>query len=336
MARRRSNVSAHQALEWSQILLSGKSIDSKQFVSDKGIKSRMLLMAVVLVILFIVLIIRLFAVTIISAQKFQSLANGNRVRQTVLYAPRGKIYDRNGTILADNDLSFQLIATPYLLNFEPDSYSKNLKTVASIIGEKTEDVTKKLTANGEDYVLPVVIDDSLTHLQALKLEAQLPKLPGFSVDEIPIRKYRSDSALAQVLGYSGRVSEYDIQNDQSGNLLPTDYIGKVGVELSFDDRLRGQNGWLKIEVDALGRPVRLIDKKLPVSGEDISLSIDYQLQKTLASAITKQMKTSKTNRASGVAVNPEDGQVLAMVSLPSYDNNLFNRGISNKDFEKLN
>ncbi len=334
--KRRSVVSPDDALAWTQIMVSGKSILDRRDVSDKGIRRRLMLMGALSFVLFLALSLKLFSIQVLSSENYQALANGNRVRETISYAPRGKILDRDGVVLAENSLTFQLSATPYLLDDDADARDSDIKTIAAIINMKTDELTKILNENGDDYVLPVLVKENLTHEQALLLESRMPTLRGFSVDEVPTRTYDAQAGLAHIVGYTGRVSEYDLGNDTSGTLLPTDIIGKTGVEYSFDSRLRGRNGYVRYEVDALGRPIRVIDQQEPLPGEDIYLSIDLDVQKAMASGMREQMKKSKTVRSSGVAVNPQNGEVLAMVSLPSFDNNLFTTGISDKDFNKLN
>ena len=337
MGRRKQHKSLYDSMAWTQILVVGKSIEDRKDVSEKGIQHRLTVMGAVVLVLFIVLGFRLFTVQIVSSQGYADLANGNRVRETIDYAPRGKILDRNGKILAENTLSFQVSSTPFLLETDEAKRFADITTVASILGDDSAALKEELEKNGLDYVLPVVVAESLSHKQALLLESKLPNLKGFSIDEIPVRKYVSAAAIGHIVGYSGRVSEADLENDSSRELLPTDFIGKTGVEYTFDPRLRGENGWIKYEVDALGRPIRVIDQQAPQPGEDITLSIDFEIQKSMAKSMNDQMKKSKTSRSSGVAVDPSNGEVLAMVSLPAFDNNLFSEGgIGSDDFNKLN
>lgn len=334
--RKQANKNPADAGAWSQIMVAGQSIEDKRDVSDQSIKRRLTIMSALMIMLLTLLAGRLFFVQVVSGQDFQELANGNRIRESIAYAPRGRILDRNGKILADNTLSFQLSVTPYLLEDDAASLNRDIDIVAAIIKSKSGDLLEAVTEEGQEYVLPIVVEEVLTHQQALLLESHMPDLKGFSVDQVPIRTYVDDAAMAHVLGYSGRVSEYDLKLDQTGTLLPTDFIGKTGVELSFDKRLRGENGWIRFEVDALGRPVRVIGQREPTPGEDISLSIDFLVQKAMFNEMKVQMKKANTTKASGVAIDPVDGQLLAMVSLPSYDNNLFSEGISSANFNKLN
>jgi len=287
------------------------------------------------VLLALGLSLRLYFLQVLAGDHYDQLANGNRIRETINYAPRGNIYDRNGVLLATNTITFQLSATPYLLEVDEVERAEDYKTLSRLIGSSAKKIIKTAEAQGDSYPLPLLIESNVDHHKAIAIQQVMPELKGFSLDEVPTRKYKSDSALAHILGYVGRVDEYDLDNDDSGRLLPVDFIGKIGVELSYDEELRGINGLERTEVDALGRPVRLLAQQPAERGKDIYLTIDYEVQKRLTKEMEKQMKLSKTRRSSGVALDPKTGAVIAMVSLPSYDSNLFANGIDSKTFRKL-
>ncbi|MDX1765682.1 MAG: penicillin-binding protein 2 [Candidatus Saccharimonadales bacterium] len=294
-----------------------------------------LMMIAGVVILALGLSLRLYFLQVLAGDHYDQLANGNRIRETINYAPRGNIYDRNGVLLATNTITFQLSATPYLLETDEAERADDYKALSKLVDLSAKEIIKKAEAQGDAYPLPLLIASNVDHKKAIAIQQVMPELKGFSLDEVPTRKYKSDSALAHILGYVGRVDEADLDNDTTGRLLPVDFIGKTGVEHSYDDVLRGVNGLERTEVDALGRPVRLLAQQPAERGQDIYLTIDYEVQKRLASEIKKQMKLSKTSRASGVALDPESGAVIAMVSLPGYDSNLFAGGINSKSFKKL-
>ena len=278
---------------------------------------------------------RLFFLQVVEGARFNELANGNRIRETISYAPRGNIYDRNGVLLATNTITFQLSATPYLLEPDEQDRQSDYQKLSSLIDITPQVLKEESEDEGLAYPLPILLAENVDHEKALAIRQVLPELKGFSLDEVPTRKYKSDSALAHIVGYVGRVSEADLDQDSEEVLLPIDFIGKTGVEKTYDEYLRGVNGIERTEVDSLGRPIRLLARQPAERGEDLHLTIDYEVQKRLANEMRKQMKLSKTSRSSGVALDPESGAVIAMVSLPSYDNNLFARGISDKDFNRL-
>ena len=333
---KRSSPRIGEAQAWVQIMVAGRSIEDRRDVSDASLRRRLNVMAAAILVLLSLLAVRIFSMQVVAGQNYQELANGNRIREEITYAPRGKIYDRNGKILANNTTRFELSLTPYLLDENEQIRAATIRRVGALGGIEEQTIIDALEKHGEDYVLPVPLDVELTHEQAIAFESMHDSVRGFTLNRVPSRVYDESAALAHIIGYTGRVSEFDLEVDQSGQLLPTDEIGKAGVELSFDDRLRGQNGWIRYEVDALGRPVRVLDSQKPQAGEDLFLSIDYELQKTLSDSIKKQMKEAKSKKGSGVAVDPQTGEVLALVSIPSYDNNKFVGGISQSEFAYYN
>jgi penicillin-binding protein 2 len=139
--------------------------------------------------------------------------------------------------------------------------------------------------------------------------------------------------LSAFLGYTGRVSPDDVK--PGSDYGPTDLIGKLGLEKQYENQLKGINGGERTEVDAMGRPIRVLASRDPTPGNNLVLAIDQGLEQHMADAITKQMAASHAQRAAGVAVNPKTGEVLAAVSLPSYDNNAFSKGISSDAYKQL-
>lgn len=321
---------------WMQSMLTGAYVHDASDEVDSTPKRRIILMLVCSLLLFGLLGARLFLIQSVSGEELSKLAQGNRIREIVEYAPRGRILDVNGRELATNTLSFQLSATPFLVETEVEEFKKDTEMIGKVLNIESQAVDKIIKSSKSPENQPVVIAGNLTHKQALKLEAIIKDAKGFSVDQIPVREYNPKWGLAHIVGYTGRVSEEDLKNSKNKDLIPTDFIGKAGIENYYDEYLRGKNGWRRIEVDALGKPVRVLGKKDPVPGKDLKLSIDIKIQEAMWNGAHEQMAKANVSRAAGVAVNPQDGHVIAMVSIPAYDNNLFSKGIGHKDFNKLN
>lgn len=279
------------------------------------------------------LVLRAFFLQVASGQAYVLVAENNRIRDVVSYAPRGDIYDRDGKLLAKNSAQFQLSVTPYLLARDEKDRELTYQLAGKYTSQTASEVRLKAEQKGLDFTLPILAADRLSHKEALMLEQVLPDMKGFSVDVVPIREYVADAGLAHLIGYVGRVSEQDLA--KRDDILPTDFIGRNGVEAYYDEWLRGTNGRRRSEVDALGRPVRLLAKNLPRKGNDLVLTIDYDLQVELDRELKKQMKETGAKRASGVIADPGNGDILAMVSIPYYDNNLFAQGISSRDYQSL-
>jgi penicillin-binding protein 2 len=287
------------------------------------------------------LIARLFLLQVSGGSVNLALANGNRVRERVERAPRGVIYDRNQQPLARNQASYDVTVVPQLLPDSKAARQAEYKLLGSILGMAPADVATKVetcTSSKDPEVCladgsPKLVAAGVERTQALLADQATDQLPGFALDVNPIREYVDGGLLSVVLGYTGRITAEEKQDNPDYGL--TDLIGKLGIEKQYEALLRGVNGGERAEVDATGRPLRVLENVDPVPGDNLVLSIDMSLEQKMAEVIKKQMDLSKATRAAGVAINPQTGEILAAVSLPTYDNNLFSRGISQADYQKL-
>lgn len=321
------------ATEWNEMLLpapGAQSVGQEQ-------RSRFLFALAGLVILATVLLLvtRLFLLQVSSHERYLDLANGNRIRETITYAPRGNIYDRDGRLIASNTISFQLSVTPYLMERNQHQRTSDYRLIGELLDIDPQTIAQQAETKGLEYPLPVIVERNIEHRQALAVMQYLSRLEGFHLSEVPIRKYVADAGLAHILGYTGVVSEQDLEQDDSESLLPIDIVGKTGIEKQYDEILRGRNGLERTEVDTLGRPIRVLAKRQASSGQDVTLTIDLEVQRRLAREMKEQMDKANVSRGSGVALDPDSGEVIAMVSIPYYDNNLFANGISERDFNRL-
>ena len=287
-----------------------------------------------------VLILRLFTLQVIGGNDNLALANGNRIRERVARAPRGMIYDRNKMVLARNQASYDVTVVPQLLPTDANNRHAEYDRIAKIIGMSAADVQTKSEITCANHAadclrspVPQLVMSGLAKDNALLVEQSSSVLPGFSLDVNPIREYSDNNLLSAFLGYTGRVNEKEAGADDTYG--PTDLIGKLGLEKQYETALRGRNGGERTEVDATGHAIRVLANREAVPGNNLVLSIDSGLQQKFAEAISKQMTLSGAKRAAGVAINPKTGEVLAAVSLPSYDNNQFSRGISQTDYQRL-
>ncbi|MCL5960266.1 MAG: penicillin-binding protein 2, partial [Chloroflexi bacterium] len=180
---------------------------------------------------------------------------------------------------------------------------------------------------------PVPIKTNVDQKTAFTVEEQHPLLPGTLIQVEPIRQYIEGPLTSQILGYVGRISEDELQKLESSGYEMNDKLGKAGVERSFETELRGKPGRETVSVDVSGRKVEVLESEPPISGYNLVLTIDLELQKKMTQYLAETMGPS--NSAAAVAINPKTGEILGMVSLPTYDNNLFSAGISNQDLSKL-
>jgi len=330
------NLAKHE--EWTEAILPA----DVQMGSPEGETSRRPLMGFGLVACLALgaLVVRLFVLQVLGGSDNLALANGNRIRQQVARAPRGMIYDRNHAVLARNQASYDVTVVPQQLPESAADRDAVYARLGAIIGMSAADVKAKAevtcTKHEPDCLrspVPELVVSGVDHDKALLAEQSASTLPGFALDVNPIRQYSDNDLLSAFLGYTGRVNADEAATDPSYG--PTDLIGKSGLEKQYEEQLRGTNGGTRTEVDATGRPIHVLESLDPIPGNNLVLSIDGDLQRHMVDAITKQMGASGAVRAAGVAVNPKSGEVLAIASLPSYDDNKFSQGISQADYQKL-
>ncbi len=323
--------------EWSEAILPADT----QVEAPEGETSRRPLMVFGMlgVVALAVLVVRLFVLQVLGGSDNLALANGNRIREQVERAPRGMIYDRNHVVLARNQASYDVTVVPQLLPEDAAARMSEYGRIGAIIGMTADEVKAKAEATCAKHEagclespVPELVMSGVDRDKALLADQSSNTLPGFSLDVNPIRQYSDGNLLSLFLGYTGRVNAEEAAADPSYG--PTDLIGKQGLELQYESVLRGTNGGQRTEVDATGRPIHVLESLAPVPGNNLVLSIDNDLQKHMVDAITKQMGASGAVRAAGVAVNPKTGEVLAIASLPSYDDNAFQK-ISYADYDKL-
>ena len=285
------------------------------------------------VIVFLVLIARLVWLQLFQGDYYNSLAEGNRLRAIPLAAMRGVMYDRNGQILVGSRPSFMVTYVPTqgkMTVEEADKLSRLLNMPADKILEKAGKV--------KNSYVPTVLAQDLTPDVVTKVEERRNELPGISVDVQPIRYYPYDMMAAQIFGYVGQIDEDDMERlkgeDGVSNVTQ---IGRAGLESYYDDVLRGKDGSRQVEVDASGSPVMEVERKNPVQGHNIHLTLDLNLQTALEKAMDAQIAQGiGVSGIAAVAVDPNTGAVLAMASRPAYNPNWFTRGITESEWKQIN
>lgn len=295
--------------------------------------STFLLVLGISMLVMVVLAGRLFDLQMLNGKSSLVAAESNRVRERIVRAPRGIIYDSKGVALVKNVPNYDLSITPSDLPLDQTEKESVLRKAAEIVGVTYENIKSQITTEKEHSSQPLLIEKNLTKDTALLLESKIQGLPGVHVDVNPIREYLDSGLLSQLTGYVGRISEDELSKN-SGYLL-TDYIGKSGLEKEYEDILKGTPGKERVEVNSTGKNEKTLGTVDPIPGNNIKLSIDFALQQQLVTALQKQMALAKVNNAAAVVINPQNGQILAMASLPTYDNNLFAKGISTADYNAL-
>lgn len=281
----------------------------------------------------VILICQLFNLQVVQGARNQLLADGNRIRQNVIRAPRGAIYDSRGELLARNVANFDLVVIAARLPKKAEDRQKVYDRLGKITGQTAEGIQQKVEKSGLASPLPTLVQESVPRDMALAVEEQKNELPGVDLDTNPIREYLDGGQLAHFLGYTGRVSAEDLQAQK--DYRPTDFMGKVGIERAYEKDLRGEAGAEQSEVDATGRPIKILASKDPIAGNSLKLTINFGLQKAMSEALTREVTAAGSGRGAAVAMDPRNGQILAAVNYPSYDNNLFAKGIRQDVYQNL-
>jgi hypothetical protein len=288
------------------------------------------------VILICILGLRLFFMQVIDASYYKSEADGNRIRHLPVQAARGVIYDRNGIVLAGSKSSYSITIPVDRQGIQIKD--EELKKISDLVHVSVGDLKKRIEDYKSNFGAIYLVNNVGVDV-ATQIEERKDEFPGIEIEIAPIRIYPFKSAGAQILGYVGEAGNED--RDKNGNPYKSSaIIGRAGLEQKYNQYLEGKNGVKKVEVDAAGHPVRYITGEEVVSGQNIRLTIDAKLQKAAEDAVEAQveelsgMGVSPTG-ASVIAVDPNTGAVLAMVSWPTYDPNMFSRGIKSSEWNDI-
>ncbi len=260
------------------------------------------------------------------------LAQRNRSRDRESLAPRGIIYDQKGKPLVANDVAFvlQLFSLDIPRDSkEQDKFFENLSKITQIPVTELKDKVKEKGMSSD----PIVLKENIDRDTALLLETKIINLPGVVMAKAPIRRYVEIAGLAPVVGYIGKVTTEEFKNNRDPDLKMNHDIGKAGLEKIYQTELKGKNGVNKIEVDSQGRAQRILANILPEPGNNLILGLDADLEAKMAESLSLIIRWTGVSAGAAVAINPQNGEVLGMVSLPTFDNNLFNRDGS--EYQKL-
>ena len=296
--------------------------------------SRFLVFALAVVIAVTGLTARLFYLQIVDGGRLATLATHNRTVQESIPAPRGLIYDRNGRALVTNVATFVVKLRPADLPL--DQRPVVVDRLAALLRMPASDINATIDGNpGSTFDLVRIATDVDEKTARLISEAGV-ELPGVEVAVEARRLYADGPLMSQILGYTGPVSGGQLLDLKQKGYLPDDLIGKVGIEEQYESSLRGVYGTQSVEQDASGQKTQVLQTLAQAQpGDSLTLTIDTKEQRYAQKALQWAMKKVGIKRGVVIAMNPQTGEVLALVSLPTYDNNQFARGISNKDYAKL-
>ncbi len=297
---------------------------------------RLTAVAIAIVAVFVVLSVRLWDLQVVNGSYYRSLAEENRVVRIPVLPDRGVIYDRNGRLLARNDPGFAVSVIPVDL---PSARQADLVArLAGIVGRGTDEIAQAIAdQRARNPYEPVKVSDRpLSRENALLLVERGELYPGVMVTADAQRYYVDPTLYSPILGYVGAINGDELADHKGDGYLLQDTIGKTGLEWEYEKYLRGALGWREVERDAAQRELRTLALIPPKPGNDLVLTIDDRLQKLLNAELEQGVKEDKFTQAVGIAMNPKNGEILAMVSIPAYDNNAFVQGVTTKQMKAWN
>jgi penicillin-binding protein 2 len=293
---------------------------------------------------------RLWQFQFVQGQEYRREAEEQSTKLITVPASRGIIYDRTGERLVRNVPSFRITVVPAYLPDDEEQAREVLVRLAVLLGVPY--TTADREGEGDETVLgihemieevpyvapyrPIVIERNVEREKALLVAQEASTLPGVSVEVESVRDYPYGTVLSQILGYLLPIPEEAEQVYREEGYDPaTDRIGTAGIEATYEDYLRGQKGEQIVEEDVLGRVLRVVEERAaPVPGDNVTLTIDLGLQQAVDEALRLGLEQAGSPRGVVIAMNPQTGEILAMASRPTYDNNIFVKGVSQRDWER--
>ncbi len=308
-------------------------------------------LALALVFFLAIILAKTAWLQVVKGEYYFSLAEGNRLRIERVEPRRGVIYDRTGRTLVRNKANFLLYFIPADLPRGENELHNIIAAISRIIKDPGEEEIYKILSVIEDRrsleaYQPLFIVDKIPYEEAMRLYLASDNWPGVVLSQKTNREYlvygidnqdqntKVGHSLSHIIGYTGKINQDELDS-YGGGYWPIDYIGKMGIEYFWENELKGESGKKHIEVDALGKEKKIIKQAEALDGHNIILSIDTYVQVKLEEILIKQLDELELTRGVAVVLDPSNGEVLAMVSLPAYDNNAFARGISIDDYQTL-
>lgn len=334
---------------------------------------RIMLLRVLVVAVAVIMVAQLWKLQFLQGEGFRLRANENRFRLVETTGPRGVIYDRNGNILVRNRPSFNIAVIPGTLPDDEDEARAVLTRLEGLIELSESDIPvhasevvtdsessgppqlgsspppqfrERLTVDqameevdaglqGGAY-RPVVFAGPVSEETAFAIAEASYQLPGVELVIEPVREYLSGTLTSQVMGFMGPIPQEYVEDYRAEGYRPDDRVGLSGVELTFEKALKGQNGSRNIEVDVNGREIRTVGDIFPSQpGDNLVLTLDARLQALMEKALQSGLDRVKADSGVAIAMDPRTGEILGMVSLPTYDNNLFADGITVDEYDQL-
>ena len=295
-------------------------------------RAKVWILAGFILLLFGILVVQLVRLQILRHDEFVARAVSNRVRTIDIAPSRGLIYDRDGNLLVENSPAYQI--TLVSADIPDDDVSDIAQELAEMFDISAWDVEQRIWDRkySNDPFLPLLIAEDPTAAQVIDVTSRRSALPGVRVETVSIRRYEQGRLLGHILGYVGKITAEEYEELSDARYLYSDQIGRAGVEAAYERQLRGSAGRQLVEVDAVGNVLRALDTRPPTPGLSAVLTIDIELQQRIEDILLEHQGASLF--ASAVVLDVHSGEVLAMVSVPNYDVNIYEE-ITTEEYQEL-
>ncbi len=278
---------------------------------------------IIIAVIFSLLFLRLWYLQILKGQLYRLRSEKNRIRLNEIPPIRGKIFDREGVLLVDNSPSYDLYVIPEEIRYPEEIF----KVLNRFVSFDLKETLNRYKNNHSPSFIPFLIKKGITRVELALIESHRFSLAGVMIKVRPVRRYRYGSLASHLLGYLGKVTKSEL-NAEGLNLSPDDMIGRAGIEARYNKILMGIKGGEQVEVDAMGRRIKVLNRVPPTSGYDVLLTIDKRLQQIVEDCLLGK-------KGAIVAMNPRDGEILAMASSPDYNPNIFIQGMDRNKWKSL-
>lgn len=310
----------------------GLSEDRLSSAEEAPSELRVGLIAIIMLIAFTIFVVRLFQLQIVEGADLASRSERNSIRSLRLEAPRGDIVDREGRVIATTRPAYRVRVIPSEIRSPERAYSvlgwlldRDQVELASLVGEP----------RGRRRFQPVALETDLAYLKRAQVESHRYALPGVVTDMTPRRHYVEGKRAAHLVGSIGEIGADELGREDFPSYRAGDVVGKSGIEASHEAHLRGKVGGRNIVVDVAGQEIEIVNEVQPIPGGRIVLTIDLDLQRAAEEAFLSGDPEVPNHRGALVAIDPRNGEILAMVSQPAYDPNAFSGGIDSSAWSTL-
>jgi len=312
--------------------------------SQESLQRRLAILGIIVLVGFVVLFSRLWFMQIVSGNDYRKKAEGNRIREISLEAPRGRIVDRNGKVLVKNRQALTISVIPAEMR---DQKEVVIRRLSKLLGMGEKEIAYKIEKSQAPNRRAVQIRSDVGEEVITYVDEHQREFPGVIAGTQSVREYPYGSLAAHVIGYLGEISPEILKQKKKEGYQAGDEIGLSGVEATYDSELRGKVGTKKLEVDANGNSIREISNVEPRSGENLQLTIDQDVQTLVEAALRSGVEAARTMQdpnspknyqgtgASAVVMDPKSGEVIAMASYPTFNLNDFTGGISQQSWQAL-